>query len=47
MAGDDETFIIDIESEIEALLILIEAYKANVITKQELLSALIDLLYQD
>ena len=43
MAGDD-FYIIDCDSLIEMLMILIEGYKQNIITKQELINALVDLL---
>ena len=47
MAGETDVFIIEVEHKIEVLLILIEAYKADIITKPELLSALVDLLFQN
>ena len=47
MPSDTEVFTIAVEHKIEVLLILIEAYKAEVITKPELLSALVDLLFQN
>ena len=47
MPGDNGVYTIAVGNKIEVLLILIEAYKADIITKPELLSALVDLLFQD
>ena len=46
MAGENDNglYILEADSLIETLMILIEAYKQNIISKQELISALVDLL---
>ena len=44
MAGDDGPYVIEADSLIETLMILIEGYKQNIISKQELIHALVDLL---
>ena len=46
MAGEGENFIIEVEGKLQLLLLLIEAYKANIITQQELINCLVDILYQ-
>ena len=48
MAGEGEnaTFVIQVEGTLEAVMLLIEAYKQDIITKEELLNALVDILYQ-
>ena len=47
MAGEGiETFYISVESKIEALLLLIEGYKEGILTKEELVAYLVDILYQ-
>ena len=44
--ADDDVFSIEINNKLEVLLFIIEAYKADVITKQELLQALVDICFQ-
>ena len=41
MAGDDGPYVIEADSLIETLMILIEGYKQNIISKQELIHALL------
>ena len=45
MDPEDEIFIVEVEGMIQTLLLLIEAYKAD-ITLAELVQALVDILYQ-
>lgn len=41
-----ETFSIAVEGKLQALLLIIEGYKAGVFTREELIALLVDLLYQ-
>ena len=47
MDPEDEIFVVEVEGMIQTLLLLIEAYKADIITLTELVQALVDILYQD
>ena len=47
MAGEGEIFMIEVEGKLQLLMLLIEAYKANIITQQELINFLVDILYQN
>ena len=46
MAGEGEIFHIAVQGKVNAILLLVEAYKADVITLQELVNALVEILYQ-
>ena len=47
MAGEGENFQIEIQGQLNAILLLVEAYKADVITLAELVNGLVAILYQD
>lgn len=47
MAGDGEFFVIPVQGKLNLLLLMIEAYKADVITLQELIQVLVVVLNQD
>ena len=44
--ADDDVYSIEVNNKLEVLLVIIEAYKAGVITKIELLQALVDICFQ-
>lgn len=44
--GDDDIYIIEVEGALQFLVLIIEAYSENIISKEELINFLVDFLYQ-
>ena len=49
MAGENEDapYVIEVNNLLQVLLILIEGYKQGIISQQELIQGLVDLLFQN
>ena len=46
MDDDQEVYVIEVESKLQVVLILVDAYRLEIITRQELINCLVDILYQ-